>query len=343
MLESGSEIAGMRNNVSLTRVLLVEEDVARSAPVLSLAAELNRLGVETLFSGDALNSSTRRWLKLALQSQAVVFIAYRNYEAQYFRRQLQRTRLLGCVVVRWWVGSDVFFCLKSEAMAHKAREVDRAVDLNIAVSPHLVAELKSIGIEAEYAPSPCDLASTDKAPGSTLPRGVLTYLPTKRRAFYGERVVTAAIEANPDLEFLVVNDESHSLGHYPNVSSLGWVDDMEHVWAQAGMLLRVTEHDGLPRMVLEALARSRYVIYSQHLDGCWFARSNEEVLQHLERFKSAVGPNNAGPSAARFAQNAGALYVEKIGETRARGLSAKRLISAMLARARVRFGGASHS
>jgi hypothetical protein len=298
-------------------VLLVGEEPARSAPSRTLAAELTRLGVDAGFSMGAEWTSTPRWLRLVRRNDAVIFVRYQSDDI-HFQRQLHLAGLFGCCVIRWWVGSDVYNCLRSPEAASAARELDRAVDLNIAVAAHLVSELGGIGIHAEHVPSICDLAAIDTVPPPSLPLSVLTYLPEGRKAFYGEEVLIAAIEANPDLEFIVVSDDSHALAHYQNVQSVGWVEEMETVWPRIGVLLRVTEHDGLPRMVLEALARYRYVIYSWPLAGCWLARTAGEVLSQLERFKASQSINIVGPAAARaIGADAGSRFLQ-LAESRQR-------------------------
>jgi hypothetical protein len=257
------------------------------------------------------------WLQLVRRNDALVFVRYSDAGGRFFRRQIHLARLFGGTIVRWRVGSDVLSCLRSDQAATAARQLDLAVDLNIAAAPHLVDELRSIGVRAEYVPSVCDLSSVDAEVPASLPSSVLAYLPTDRKAFYGEDVVISAAEANPHLRFIIVGDDSHSLARYPNVQSLGWVDDMHELWPRVGLLLRVTEHDGLPRMVLEALARGRYVIYSWPLEGCWFARSRDCVLQRLEGFGSIVGPNTAGREVARrIGADAGRSYVRAVARQR---------------------------
>lgn len=312
--------------VALRRAFLSPGFNDPSEPVYGLARELRNLGITVYPADPAMTDDPYKWLSYAMRSQVLVFNRYDNCDGRYLQRQLYRAKLLGCTIVRWWVGTDVLNCLQSEYTMQVAREVDEAVDLNIAVSPHLVTELREIGIDAEYVPSFCDFSTYQDEPPSKLPKGVLTYLPTKRRAFYGEAILVAAIEANPDLEFFVVADESHSLSHYPNVHSLGWVEGLQDIWPRIGILLRVTEHDGMPRMVLDALARGRHVIYSEIFDGCWYAKKTEQVLEYLQTFKALDEPNIKGPAVVHFSKNANTQYVQKIEKHLNRGFSLRRLL-----------------
>ncbi|WP_148864355.1 glycosyltransferase family 4 protein [Marinobacter fonticola] len=316
-----------QKDVLLKRVLLAPGSADYSDPVNGLAQEFRDQGIDVLLAGDSISVDTAKWLNFARRSQALIFIRYQNGNGRFLQRQLFRAKLLGCAVVRWWVGTDVLNCLASEETMRAARMVDRAVDLNIAVSPHLIGELGDIGIKAEYVPSLCDLKNVENSPAAEeLPKGVLAYLPTKRKTFYGEDVLVSAIESNPDLPFFVVGDESHSLGHYPNVTSFGWIESLDHVWPKVGVLLRVTKHDGMPRMVLEALARSRYVIYSEAFDGCWLARTPEQVSEHLRYFKTLKILNRIGPTITHnFSATAGTRYTESLAQLVTPALSLARL------------------
>lgn len=251
---------------------------------------------------------------MLMRNEIVLLVKYDRSD-KFLQRQLNLARLFGCMIVRWWVGSDVLYCLRSEAEARASQALDRLVDLNLAVAPHLVEELAAIGIRAEFSPSVCNLSTGEAGPPTVLPRSVLVYLPSNRKDFYGHDLVAAAIEKNRDLEFVIVGDESHALSAFPNVCSLGWIEDMGEIWPRVGVLLRMTEHDGLPRMVLEALANSRYVIYAWPLDGCWHARSCDEMLRYLECFKGTTEPNAAGPLAAQnIAGTATRRLLDTIGE-----------------------------
>ncbi|HEY6904748.1 MAG TPA: hypothetical protein VI216_10615, partial [Candidatus Acidoferrales bacterium] len=218
----------------------------------------------------------------------------------YWVKRLALAVALGRPAIRWWVGSDVLYCLQDPVSRDRARILAGFFARNIAVAPNLVEELSSIGIHASVIPSVVDLGLSRAVSTSRFcPTRVLVYLPTTRRAFYGEAVVERAIRANPDLHFLVVGDEEHRFRRARNVESLGWVSDMKPVYDRVGCLLRVTEHDGLPRMVMESLLLGKYVIYSGQLPGTWRARTYEEVQQGIDRFRDSMALNAEGVAAAK--------------------------------------------
>jgi hypothetical protein len=125
----------------------------------------------------------------------------------------------------------------------------------------------------------------------------LVYLPSSRKDFYGFDVVRQVVEDNSDVEFVILADETHCLADHPNVLSLGWVDDLNDIWDRLGGLLRITAHDGMPRMVLDALLREKHVIYAWPLAGCRLARRVDEVQAAVREFKSLRTVNRAGLAA----------------------------------------------
>jgi hypothetical protein len=310
---TGDDLAG--GGCAVRRILFVGQRLSGSAPSLTLAQHLKRVGIKAAYSDGLEGISTQKWLKRVLEHDAIIFVEYSRPEL-HLQRQFHLAQLLGRPVIRWWVGSDVYKCLRSEDVARAAVRFDRSISANIAVAPHLVDELKEVGITATYVPSLCSLppegSHVDK-----LEKNVLIYLPEDRKEFYGRSEVRKAIEANPRLKFTVIADESHSLAHYPNVDSLGWVGNMQSVWPRVGALLRITEHDGLPRMVLEALALRKQVLYSWPLKGCIYCRSGEEAIPLLATFERKATPNDFGPEAAReIGGDALRRYLEIVEEVR---------------------------
>jgi hypothetical protein len=278
-------------------VLIIGEEPQRSAPVRTLAEALRFHGVGVRFSHGVECVSTRAWVNEVLRADCVVCVTYHGFD--FLVRQIALAAALGRPVVRWWVGTDVLLCLEEPAVRSLAERLDRCVALNIAVAPHLVEELASVGIQARFVPSVLEPRYIpDSSVSPTRSREILVYMPTGRGEFYREETIRQVIARNPDHKFVVVGDERHRFGQFANVRSLGWVEDMRPVLDQVGALLRITQHDGLPRMVLESLLRSHFVIYSWPLAGCWEARTAEEVQAALTRLRAAPAQNHEGREAA---------------------------------------------
>ena len=281
------------------RLLFIGERREGSAPTWTLARNLALLDCEYVFASDVSPLSIRGWISLLRSVDAVVVQAYGSTDNSLVR-QGAVAMALGKVVVRHWAGSDVLTCLEEPGAREEALLLDRLRPLNLTPAQWLREELETIGIQARVYPQIIDPPPENVPPlVGPLPLGVLVYLPHTRREFYGERFVRQAVEQNPDIRFFIVADEEHAMAGYPNVESLGWISDMEDLWPQIGCVLRMTEHDGWPRMILEGLIRGKYAICNLTLEGCWHATSHEQVRDGLDRFrKERERPNDAGLRAA---------------------------------------------
>jgi hypothetical protein len=136
-----------------------------------------------------------------------------------------------------------------------------------------------------------------QAPGrnAKVPRRVLAYLPDANPEFYGLRAIERAVVRHRDLTFLVVGDRSRRLlNEHPNVENIGWVEDCSSVYERVGCLVRLTRHDGYPRMVLDALLRHLYVVTSFPFRGCWTATNDEELDSWLNEFRRRTVWNSEG-------------------------------------------------
>lgn len=252
-----------------------------SSPGTSAKCALEKYNsCEVRFSEQKEFQDTSEWIR-KLKWCDVVVAVYQDAPGTYLTRQLSFAVILGKPVVRWWIGTDVLLALDS---ANFTKRFSKILHDQIAVAPHLVKELETIGIGAEFIPSLIDDFDPKVPTQDNFGESILVYLPADRLDFYGRRTVEPLIQKFPELHFIIVADDSHSLSKYPNVESLGWVD-LNTVWSRIRCLLRVTNHDGLPRMVVDALRRGIHVIYSWPLEGCVLANSLEQCSQALDELK----------------------------------------------------------
>lgn len=188
---------------------------------------------------------------------------------------------LGRQIVMHWIGTDVL-----EAMSvpgYKAIAKSKFIqDIHHwAVSPRLVSELKSIGIKADYMPIVPPDGNTDIMP---LPErfSVLCYLPDERLEFYGASIIYRLAEEFSQITFSIVGTQGKGNPQRQNIQYLAWVSDMKEVYRNATVIIRPIKHDGLPLMVLEALAHGRYVIWTYPMPGVFQATDYITIKQYLE-------------------------------------------------------------
>ncbi|UCH79371.1 MAG: glycosyltransferase, partial [Candidatus Coatesbacteria bacterium] len=125
--------------------------------------------------------------------------------------------------------------------------------------------------------------------------GLLTYMPDRRRDFYGWPVVRRIAEQLPEVEIVAAGGAAEP-GAPSNVRFTGLVDGaaMARLYRETSALVRPTSHDGLSQMVLEALLRGRQVVWSRRFPHCRHASSAEEFVAAAAALATDCPPNVAG-------------------------------------------------
>ena len=188
-----------------------------------------------------------------------------------------RIRRLPVLVI--WAGSDVMRGKEGQTSYAQRSEL-----VHIAVAPWLVDELKDAGISAQYIP----IIGVRPYLGAELPKehfGVFTYLPEPRRDFYGRSHVYEVARGLPDVTISVIGAGGPDPQAPPNIRFLGWMRDIKPIIDDSVVLLRATEHDGMSLVVLEALARGRYVAWKHEIPGVRCVATAKDTLSYLKRLR----------------------------------------------------------
>jgi len=210
-------------------------------------------------------------------------------------------------IVIHWVGTDVLRVINPQTLNLK-RRIKRCFLLSffriykrcyhIAGAPWLKEELKLVGIEAKFIPvvSPMIKEDTPIYPfPDTLT--ILSYIPLGREDFYGEEKLLQIARRNPDIKFIVVaNSPDRKPKDLDNCEYLGWVsrDKMEELYKEATCVMRLTKHDGLSGLGMEALLRGRYLIFTYKHPFVNKAGTVEEIQKALDEIKLKKTPNYEG-------------------------------------------------
>lgn len=226
--------------------------------------------------------------RLSLLWCDTVYIVYgRDFSANEVVRMAVRLKKR---IIIHWIGTDVLQATESYISEQKTWNQDFP-HLDIACAPHLVEELAQIGIRAEYVPI---YPINKKFSPLPMPRShaVLAYIPEPRETFYGKEIMLYLAKKHPEVPFYIVaNGGIHDPMPLSNVHYLGMLnwEELKAVYAKSSILLRCTEHDGLPVMVLEALGLGRYVIFSHsfpyvNTPSCRVPEKVEEELTSILAF-----------------------------------------------------------
>jgi len=211
-------------------------------------------------------------------------------------RGLVTARLMGLATVAHWMGSDVTAVRRGRPRL-KLRLTRPFIGLHLADSAGLVGELAGLGVRAHFQPVLSDKLEVEDAPWPG-ERAVLVYIPPERGEFYGVPRAVRLARRMPDARFFSCGPGAAPADAPSNWEHLGVREDMSEVYAGVRVLLRPTEHDGQGRMVLEALARGRRVVWSGRLPHVLTARADDE-LERAVREALDAGPNRGGREMVR--------------------------------------------
>ena len=211
-------------------------------------------------------------------------------------------------VVIHWVGTDALEAVQAAARGPLSRRLVNGAT-HWVDAPWLADELAPLGIRAEYVALPIPIPSGEPPPLPAEFR-VLLYLqedPEYRQVFDVEALLRLP-GALPQAQFTLVPSSAESLkgliaGPWPqNLATPGYVRDMDALYRDTTVLVRLTTHDGMSFMANEALARARYVVWTFPLEGAIQASGFDAVFAALsglfERHKAGtLGLNTAGRAA----------------------------------------------
>lgn len=212
------------------------------------------------------------------------------------------SRRVGVPVVAHWIGTDVVH-LREFVQTHAGSPpfLSRTIAAHLADSPALQQELSELGVESTVVRL---LPRTLEASVLPLPQdpAILCYWPDDRAEFYRIDIVMELARRFGDMTFYIAAATGHNVTDPPkNVVFLGEVVDMESLYAKVTAFLRIVPHDSLSAMVLEALARGRYVLYSESFPHTFQVSNVDDAAAGLEKLRTLSSPNSAG--AAYVSQN----------------------------------------
>ncbi len=243
--------------------------------------------------------SLRGWARVAIDAARADIVYLVGSRLDRGSPQAWLLRFRRRPVVIHWVGTDVQLALEAHRRRNaSARIAEQAI--HWCDAPWLAAELRQAGIRAEVVPLPIPLPAGDPPP---LPSRftVLLYYPVDafdREVFDGETLLRLPA-AFPAARFILIPSPAATLPGPlpPNLEAPGWVDDMDALYREVTVYVRLTTHDGQSFMAAEALARGRYVIWTHPMPGAILASGFDAVAAALrsllERHESGTLGLNA--------------------------------------------------
>jgi hypothetical protein len=197
-------------------------------------------------------------------------------------------KIIGKKILFYWIGSDVMDSDKKIVLI-----CSKLIDKNLVHAPWLVNELKEKGVVAEFAPIPSwNIRAKKIGPLPETPTALVYF--GNREYFYGLEIVRRLVSM--PYKFIILG--KRDVLKAPNIEYLGHVnvEDMDEIYSRTTVLLRITKHDALSKMVQEALARGRYVIWSYKFPNCLYATDYDMVYKHMRELENVKQLNTSGIS-----------------------------------------------
>lgn len=177
-------------------------------------------------------------------------------------------RLSGIKIIYTFIGSDVIRIAEAKRWKRvRAKLGMKMVHQVTVVAPWLKEELKTLGIDSKVLPAVIVKPQERIWP---LPEKftVLSYVPPDRPGFYGWETILRLARDMPDINFEIVGHDGKNLEQADNIRFNGWVNPVIPYIQKSNVLLRLTEHDGLSRIVIETLSCERHVIWTYTFPFC---------------------------------------------------------------------------
>jgi len=199
-----------------------------------------------------------------------------------------------------WIGTDVYRFINDSFIKRffKKLIINSPLVHNLVVSENLKIELQQFNLSSTIIPL-TKLKFVDEAPALPAKLSVLSYVPKNRWDFYHGDLITELSVKMPDVDFHILAAGKESSGR-PNLYFYDFVDDTTPFYKKCSVLLRITTHDGLPKMVLEALSYGRQVLWNEAFPNCFTVKNSAECIKVLEKLKLDCSLNTEGK---KFVEN----------------------------------------
>lgn len=224
-----------------------------------IANLLNKNGFKAIYIQEK-NKNLLHKIRLAYRCIVSDYIYMVFVEHKPNDKFIRFLKLFNKKVIFHWIGTDVYNCINGSKTNYEYQ-------LNVthlSGSKLLHDELKNIGIESiiiPIIPFSMDL-SIMEMPNT---HRILNYIPQGKEEFYAADIVVNLANRNKNIIFDVVGTEKfEKIKIIPeNIYFHGRVSNtaMNKIYKNITILFRFPKHDGLSMMVIEALAKGKYIIY----------------------------------------------------------------------------------
>lgn len=161
-----------------------------------------------------------------------------------------------------WVGSDIWQLMHLSLVERRniVSALNQFVDVHLAEFKHTAKELKELGIRVDGI---VPLPSRKFFKPTPLPKKftVAVYMPAQNQEFYFKEFCEKVAKSLPEFDFKFYGDPL-TMHKRKNITSVGYVEDMDKFIRECSAIMRFTQHDGMPLSLVEFLSAGRRVLFN---------------------------------------------------------------------------------
>jgi len=232
-------------------------------------------------------------------------------------------RLKKFKVIKFWTGTDVLNLHELHWIKKKISLflLKRLVNLHLSPASWLSEELTNLGINNKQWTTPTPLYfDAKKCKNENLrlkwntsqKKQILIYSNEGREWLYNTDLMLDVANNSPEFNFIFVGNNSLNVDAYNNCTNLGKVnpEDMLKLYLKCHTLIRITEHDGFPRMVIEALYFGLNIIFNYPIKNTILCSKSTDEIRNILLEDKGYNYDGRLYSLSEFSVNKWAMEIE---------------------------------
>jgi len=195
---------------------------------------------------------------------------------------LLRLKMAKKKIIVHWVGADSWLANKKFHLKVYSQLLKNKIELHIAIEKEIARKLESLGIKSITYPLP--VATHYNLEPLPSKKQILVYAPDEEE-YYWKRfngdLIKRIVREFPEVTFIILRNSGKYFSEQ-NVKCFKWVENMKKMYQESLGMIRISEHDGFPGTMVEALSMGRHFVYSQEFPYCKKATNFEELKKAIE-------------------------------------------------------------
>lgn len=185
----------------------------------------------------------------------------------------------GVKIILWWIGSDVLSLrVNSKCIPLFKKFKVKHVTVSEGIHDELLGKYK---LNSQVIP----LVPDDDIINEEFPKKytVASYIPHHKSDFYNYKFFIEVAKRCPNTKFIIYGNKKPFNYKLKNVEDRGWVNGTRGIVKDSNCLLRITNHDGFPKSIIEFMRAGRFVITNHEYPYVFRSRKIDEVVDTIKK------------------------------------------------------------